>query len=271
MATAPDEPWPLHAGTSLRSSARANLRSAQGQPAAGLADLDKLADRLRRWGDAGPAVHQWRSEAAIALAALAGAGEARSCRRELERHRRSAPHRPRERAARCRHRPWRRARLELLERAVVTLAGSTAALELGRSHVELGAALRRANQRRIARASTSTPDCASRSVAAPARSRSGPTKSWLASGKRLRRSDLEDRDALTPAELRIARHAAEGLSNRAIASVLYLSIKTVEMHSAASTASSTSALEPSCRQHSSGRADTGQVQGGSLSRAHRGR
>ena len=52
----------------------------------------------------------------------------------------------------------------------------------------------------------------------------------LASGARLRRADLENRDALTASELRIARHAAKGLTNREIAGQLYLSIKTVEMH-----------------------------------------
>ena len=231
LATAPVEPWPLHAGTSFALSARANLRFAQGQPAEGLADLDKLADQLRRWGDAGPAVHQWRSEAAIALAALGRSGEARSLAdEELERSQAfGAPIALGSalRAAGIVHGGARG--LELLERAVVTLAGSTAALELGRSHVELGAALRRANQRRIAREHLDAGlRLAQRCGAGPLAQRA--YEELLASGKRLRRSDLEDRDALTPAELRIARHAAEGLSNRAIASVLYLSIKTVEMH-----------------------------------------
>jgi DNA-binding CsgD family transcriptional regulator len=37
-------------------------------------------------------------------------------------------------------------------------------------------------------------------------------------------------DALTPSERRVADLAAEGLSNRAIAETLFVTVKTVEMH-----------------------------------------
>ena len=39
-------------------------------------------------------------------------------------------------------------------------------------------------------------------------------------------------DALTPSELRVARMAAAGMSNRAIAQALFITIKTVEVHPA---------------------------------------
>jgi DNA-binding CsgD family transcriptional regulator len=51
-----------------------------------------------------------------------------------------------------------------------------------------------------------------------------------ASGARPRRDQLTGRDALTPSELRLARLAADGQTNRQIAQELYLSEKTVEMH-----------------------------------------
>ena len=37
-------------------------------------------------------------------------------------------------------------------------------------------------------------------------------------------------DALTPSQLRVARMAAAGMSNRAIAQALFITIKTVEVH-----------------------------------------
>ena len=52
----------------------------------------------------------------------------------------------------------------------------------------------------------------------------------VASGARPRRSALSGPDALTPAELRAARMAAGGLSNREIAQSLFVSSKTVESH-----------------------------------------
>ena len=50
----------------------------------------------------------------------------------------------------------------------------------------------------------------------------------VASGARPRREALSGPDALTPAEARTARMAAEGLSNREIAQALFVSAKTVE-------------------------------------------
>jgi DNA-binding CsgD family transcriptional regulator len=51
-----------------------------------------------------------------------------------------------------------------------------------------------------------------------------------ATGARPRRLRAVGRDALTPSEQRIARMAADGLSNREIAQALFVTAKTVENH-----------------------------------------
>lgn len=52
----------------------------------------------------------------------------------------------------------------------------------------------------------------------------------LDSGARPRRVALRGVDSLTPSELRVARRAADGNTNREIAEDLFVTVKTVEMH-----------------------------------------
>jgi DNA-binding CsgD family transcriptional regulator len=52
----------------------------------------------------------------------------------------------------------------------------------------------------------------------------------VAAGARPRREALSGPGALTPAELRTARMAAEGMTDREIAQGLFVSAKTVETH-----------------------------------------
>ncbi len=52
----------------------------------------------------------------------------------------------------------------------------------------------------------------------------------LATGARPRRTALSGVESLTPSERRVARLAADGLTNRAIAQVLFVTEKTVEGH-----------------------------------------
>jgi DNA-binding CsgD family transcriptional regulator len=52
----------------------------------------------------------------------------------------------------------------------------------------------------------------------------------VATGARPRRNAASGRDALTPAERRVANLAADGLGNREIAQTLFLSPKTVEVY-----------------------------------------
>ncbi len=83
----------------------------------------------------------------------------------------------------------------------------------------------------------------------------------LASGARPRKIVRGGPDALTPAEQRVARMAADGLTNRQIAETLVLSTRTVETHLAhvytklgvSSRRSLADVLEPSARRRSAER------------------
>jgi DNA-binding CsgD family transcriptional regulator len=52
----------------------------------------------------------------------------------------------------------------------------------------------------------------------------------VATGARPRRAARSGADALTPSERRVARLAADGLSNRDIAQALFVTVRTVEGH-----------------------------------------
>jgi DNA-binding NarL/FixJ family response regulator len=102
-------------------------------------------------------------------------------------------------------------------------------LERAHSLAELGAALRRDGQRAaardpLARALDLAARCGARPLAARAR------EELKAAGARPRRPWRIGVDALTPSELRVARLAAEGRSNREIAGELYVTLKAVEGH-----------------------------------------
>jgi DNA-binding CsgD family transcriptional regulator len=120
-------------------------------------------------------------------------------------------------------------RLDDLRASAEVLEDSEAALELARTLVELGAALRRGGGRRDARDPLQrglqlAHDCGAAPLAERARAE------LLAAGARPRRPRTVGRDALTPSERRVAAMAKDGLANREIAQVLFLSPKTVEMH-----------------------------------------
>ena len=117
----------------------------------------------------------------------------------------------------------------LLEEAATTLEDSPARLEHARALADLGAALRRANQRKEARetlrrALDLAEACGAGPLAAQARS------DLRAAGGRPRRPRTTGVDALTPSERRVAEMAADGFSNAEIAQALFITKKTVESH-----------------------------------------
>ena len=107
------------------------------------------------------------------------------------------------------------------------LERSPARLELARSRVALGGALRRENQRVAAREVLR--DGLDLALDAGAERLVGLAEEELrASGARPRRRRRSGLDALTPSEARVARMARDGMSNREIAQALFVTPKTVE-------------------------------------------
>lgn len=119
--------------------------------------------------------------------------------------------------------------LEALREAVDVLHGSPARLEHARALVRLGIGLRRRGDAGGAREALAAgldraDRCGGWALADEARAE------LVATGARPRRRRTSGPAALTPAELRAARMAAAGLSNREIAQALFVSTKTVEGH-----------------------------------------
>jgi DNA-binding CsgD family transcriptional regulator len=109
------------------------------------------------------------------------------------------------------------------------LERSPARLELARSLVQLGSALRRAGQRSESRIPLRAgydlaQQCGAAALAENARYQ------LAASGIRVRRERLTGAASLTPTERRIAEFAADGGTNAQIAQALFVTVKTVEMH-----------------------------------------
>jgi DNA-binding CsgD family transcriptional regulator len=119
--------------------------------------------------------------------------------------------------------------VRMLAESVAVLAGSPAVLERAKSLAELGAAERRAGRRASAREHLADAlDLAARCGAAPLVGRA--RDELVAAGARPRRVWRRGAESLTPAELRVARLAVEGMTNREIAQSLYVTVKTVEGH-----------------------------------------
>ena len=120
-------------------------------------------------------------------------------------------------------------RLTLLQEAVSVLERSVARLELAHAVADLGAALTGAGRRREGRdaqrrAIELADECGAVALVERARAElhAGP-------GRRPR-TELTGRGALTAAEWRVCRQAADGRTNREIAQALFVTEKTVERH-----------------------------------------
>jgi DNA-binding CsgD family transcriptional regulator len=210
--------------------ARGRLRMAQGRGEEALHDFLACGERCERLGIV-DAIYQWRSEAAVAHVLLGHAAEARRlARAEVEVTRPFG--RPRALGVALRGQglvEGGERGLALLGEAVAVLERSQAPVELARALTDHGAALRRAGQRTKARAQLERGlDLAhhwgARRIAGQARAE------LIAAGAKPRRDAITGRDALTASELRVARLAAAGKTNREIAQALFITTKTASAH-----------------------------------------
>jgi DNA-binding CsgD family transcriptional regulator len=224
-----EEPYDLE--DAMRLYALAELRRNQGRPEEALAAAvagGRAAEQSMRFFD----YCRWRGPAAHAALALGDRERALTFTGEMlqRAEQTGVPHQ----------------QIEALRVAGICEGGSAglerleAAVELGRSLpprvdtisalIELGAALRRANERAASRLPLQeAADLAHRGGAALLYHRA--RTELAASGARPRREALLSGPAsLTPSERRIAELAAGGHSNREIASSLFVTPKTVEYH-----------------------------------------
>jgi DNA-binding CsgD family transcriptional regulator len=117
---------------------------------------------------------------------------------------------------------------QLREARTIAETTSAALLETG-MRVDLGAALRRAGRTVEAREELGlAADLAHRIGATALLGRA--RDELAAAGTRLRRYAVRGIESLTPSELRVARLAAEGRTNREVAQALYVTPKAVEYH-----------------------------------------
>jgi DNA-binding CsgD family transcriptional regulator len=229
LAAAPDLKRQLLEGVLI--SARGRLRAAEGRWREALADMTTVGRLLEGWHTPNTAVAPWRAEAALAAATLGdGATARRLADEEVATAGRWGD-------------PWllgqalraqalvgpSEERVARLRGAVDVLRPSEARLELARTLVELEAAECAGGNRGAARETLREALELAARCDAPAlveRARDA----LVAAGARPRRPAATGPAALTPSERRVARLAAAGTSNRAIAQALFVTEKTVETH-----------------------------------------
>lgn len=210
---------------------RGRLRLSLGDVDGAVADLEECGRRVAKAGSTNPALIPWRSSAAIAIYHR---GDPEIARGLAESELQDAESFGVARAVGITLRSLGivtggRDGIGLLARAVETLARSPSRLEHARALVDLGAASRRrTSDREAVRVLRDGLDvaisCGAIRLADRARSE------LLAAGARPRRDRLRGRDALTASERRVARMAADGMTNREIAQALFLTRRTVETH-----------------------------------------
>lgn len=214
----------------LRDSS-ARLRILRGDLAGGVAELLDSGRRFESVGSRNPAFIAWRSSAALALRQLGERDEARRLAgEEVELARRWGA--PRALGAALRVAgvvEGGKRSLVLLAEAVEVLSNSPAKLEHAKARADLGAALRRANHRVHAREHLRRAVELARVCGAAPLAERAETE-LLAAGARPRRIAISGVESLTPSELRVARMAARGPTNREIAEALFVTQRTVEVH-----------------------------------------
>ena len=217
--------------TTFLLEARGRLRLAQGRYGDAFDDLVEFGRRVELGAIGNPLASRWRSDAALARAALGDNEQARELALDdLERGRRWGTARSIGVALRAvaladdRSDP-----IVTLQQAVEVLERSPGRLEHARALTDLGAALRRANRRSEARGVLE--DALELAIRCDAGALAERNRVELrAAGGRSRVRRVGGPGALTASERRIAEMAAAGHSNPEIAQALFVTRKTVETH-----------------------------------------
>jgi DNA-binding CsgD family transcriptional regulator len=224
-------PEPAATGQIRYLQTRARIRAASHRPEDALEDLFACERLEREWEIGTPAFSTWRTDAAPLLASLDRLDEARAlAREELDRCRAFGAEAPLGASLRTLGViEGGEAGIELLAEAVSHLERSPARLEHALALIELGATIRRAGRRADAREPLRkglelARACGADAVAARAHDE------LVTAGARPRRDPTESRSNLTASELRVARLAAEGMTNREIAQALFVTENTIETH-----------------------------------------
>ena len=235
-ADRPLEDDPLIAVTNFMDAhlaLRARVRLAQGAPEEARRLLTGVGRSQTQWGGESPPGTQWRTYLALTEHALGNADAARELiDEELAAAERFGAPRPFAAALRARATiagADERAAERDLRAAAAALEGSGAELERARVDVDLGELLLRDGRTQesleLLRPGLERAwECGADALAERARA------ALAQAGARPRRPELTGVRALTPAEARTARMAAEGMTNREIAEALFVTEKTVETH-----------------------------------------
>ena len=208
--------------------ARGRLRLSRGRRAAACDDLGRCGALMTAFHTVNPILSPWRSAYALAMPE----GERAVARRLVDEELRLARTQGMPAAAAVALRAAGllergAAGIALLRQSLDASANANAPLETGRTLVALGAALRRSGQRRAAvQPLRHGLDVAHRCGADRLAHDAEAELHTL--GHRPRRRALLGVDALTPSELRVAREAARGMSNREIAQSMFVTAKTIE-------------------------------------------
>ena len=219
--------WSWQTAALLADAGR--VKVALGELEQGLADMLEADRRMTASGWSLNVITNWVPTAALAAVRLGRDGEAREvAARELDAARSfGAQRRLGIALSVCGLLDPGPRGLALLHEAGRVLDASPARLEHARALINLGIGLRQRGERRQAREPLShgldlAVRCGGAALADQAR------EELHAAGARPHRDALTGAAALTPAELRTARMAVDGLTNKQIAQALFVSTKTVE-------------------------------------------
>jgi DNA-binding CsgD family transcriptional regulator len=209
----------------------ARVQLLEGDPASALITFDRLRAAAEQAGVRNPSFAPWRAGRSNALGALAKRKEGASVAGEnlqLARAFGSPITVAEALACNARFQPAN-AQVELLNEALGLVAGTQAELLRCNLLIDLGFARHYAGDAAAAR--TAFRDGADHATRLGVTRLAGVAgRGLLACGARPRRLQTSGLQSLTPAELRVVKLAADGQTNGAIATSLFINLKTVESH-----------------------------------------